>query len=82
MSFPHSHAFLNGGPRMIWDLHSSSMEEPNVDEKERAMGFRTSTIVVQGFSKEFVGGLWISTTSHGFLTWYWQNSYVLANHTH
>jgi hypothetical protein len=30
LSFPHFHAFRNGGLRMIWDSHSSSMEEPNV----------------------------------------------------
>jgi len=47
LSFPHSHAFKNGGPRMIWDPHSSNMEEPNVDEKEHAMGFCTGTTVVQ-----------------------------------
>jgi hypothetical protein len=40
----------------------------------------------KAFLKEPVGGfwgkLWISTTSYGFLTWCWQNSYVLANHFH
>ncbi len=39
LNFSHYHAFTNGGPRMIWDSHSSSMEEPNADEKEQAMGF-------------------------------------------
>jgi hypothetical protein len=39
LSFPHFHAF-----RSMDDLesHSSNMEEPNANEKERAMGFRTS----------------------------------------
>ncbi len=36
-----------GGPWMIWDLHSFSMEEPNVDEKERAMRFHISTTPMQ-----------------------------------
>jgi hypothetical protein len=36
---------------MIWDFHSSSMEEPNVDEKEQAMGFHIGTTIVQGSSK-------------------------------
>jgi len=49
LSFPHSHAFRNGGPRMIWDSHSSIMEKPNADEREWAMGICISTIVVQGF---------------------------------
>jgi len=31
LSFPHSHAFKNGGLGMIWDSHSSNMEEPNTD---------------------------------------------------
>ncbi len=33
---------------MIWDSHSSSMENPNVDEKEQAMGFCTCTTTMQG----------------------------------
>jgi len=36
---------------MIWDSYSSNMEKPNVDEKERAMGFRTCTTTVQGIFK-------------------------------
>ncbi len=31
LNFPYFHAFRNGGLRMIWDSHSSSMEEPNVE---------------------------------------------------
>jgi len=48
LNFPHFHAFKNGGPRMIWDSHSSNMEKPNVDEREWAMGFHTNTTGVQG----------------------------------
>jgi len=51
LSFSHSHAFKNGGPRMIWDSRSSIMEEPNVNEREQTMGFLTSTIIVQGISE-------------------------------
>ncbi len=86
LSFPHFHTFRNGGPRMIWDSHSSSMEEPNVDEKEHAMGSTLAPQLCMAFFKEpvsrFWGKLWISTTSHGFSAWSWQNNYVLANHTH
>jgi hypothetical protein len=36
---------------MIWDSHSSNIEKPNVDEKERATGFHIGTTNVQGISK-------------------------------
>ncbi len=36
---------------MIWDVNSSSMEEPNADERERAMGSRTYTTNVPDISK-------------------------------
>ncbi len=48
LTFSHSHAFKNGGLRMIWDSHSSSMEKPNANEREWAMGFHICTIDVQG----------------------------------
>jgi hypothetical protein len=73
LSFPHPHAFRNGGPRMIWDFHSFSMEEANVDERE--WGFALAPQLCKAFSKEPIGGFWnklcISTTSHGFLVWSW-----------
>jgi len=34
LSFPHFHAFRNGGLGMVWDSHSSSMEKPNAYERE------------------------------------------------
>jgi hypothetical protein len=46
LSFSRSHAFKDGGPRTIWDSHSSNMEEPNASEWEHAMGFCIGTIVV------------------------------------
>ncbi len=48
LNFSHYHAFRNGGPRMTWDSHSSSMEEPNVDEREWVMEFCTNTTTMQG----------------------------------
>jgi hypothetical protein len=48
LSLSRSHAFKNGSLGMIWDSYSTNMEKPNVYEKERAMGFRTSTTTVQG----------------------------------
>jgi hypothetical protein len=43
-------AFWDGRQRMIWDSNSYSMEEPNANEKERAMGFQMDNIVVLSFS--------------------------------
>jgi hypothetical protein len=34
------------------------MENPNVDEKERAMGFCTCTTTVKAFLKELAGKFW------------------------
>jgi hypothetical protein len=31
---------------MFWNFHSSLLEEPNIDEKEQAMGLHTNIIVV------------------------------------
>jgi hypothetical protein len=36
---------------MIKDFHSSSMEKPNADEREQAIGFHTYTTTMQGISK-------------------------------
>ncbi len=52
LSFPHFDAFKNGGP--MDDL--SSMEKPNANEREWAMGFCTSTTTMQGIFKEPIGG--------------------------
>jgi len=40
-----------GSPWMIWDSHSSNMEESNADERESAIGFHTCTTFVQGIFK-------------------------------
>ncbi len=36
---------------MIWDSHSSSMEEHNVNEREWAMGFHIGTTTMQAIFK-------------------------------
>jgi hypothetical protein len=36
---------------MIWDLKSFNMKEPNVDEKEWAMGFWINIIAMPSISK-------------------------------
>ncbi len=39
VNFPTSHAYKEGGPGLVWDTCSQRLVEPNVDEKECAMGF-------------------------------------------
>ncbi len=48
LEFSTFSCILEWGPKDRLGSHSSSMEEPNVDEKKHAMGFCISTIVVQG----------------------------------
>jgi hypothetical protein len=41
VNFLASHAYREGGPELIWDTCPQQLVEPNVDERERAMGFPT-----------------------------------------
>ena len=50
VSFAYLYAFKNNGPRLVWDSTTQEMVEPNVDEKERAMGFPTSTTNIPSLS--------------------------------
>ena len=43
VSYPGSYAFCNGGPGMVVNTNTNQLEEPNANERERAMGFRTLT---------------------------------------
>ena len=52
MTFPQSFAFRDRGPGMVWDDHTKTNTEPLVDERERAMGFRTGTTATPSFSKD------------------------------
>jgi hypothetical protein len=49
-------------------------------------GFALAPQLCKAFPKEPLGKiwgkLWISIVSHELLVWSWQNSYILANHTH
>jgi hypothetical protein len=51
LTFPCAHALWDGNLGMIWDLKSFNMKEPNVDEKEWAMGFRINIIAMPSISK-------------------------------
>ncbi len=69
LSFSHFHAFRNGGLGMIWDSHSSSMEKPNANEKEHAMGFRTNTTAMKGISKGTHSWILGQVMDFNYLTW-------------
>ena len=43
VSYPGSYAFRNGNPGMVLNTDNNQLEEPNANERERAMGFRTHT---------------------------------------
>jgi hypothetical protein len=51
VSFARSYAFKDNGPRLVWDSTTQEMVEPNADERDRAMGFPTSTTNIPGFSE-------------------------------
>jgi hypothetical protein len=54
---------------MIWDFHSFNMEEPNANEREWAMGFRTNTTIVQGISKGACRQILGQVMDFNYLTW-------------
>jgi hypothetical protein len=51
VSFPTSHAYREGGPKLVWDTCSQWLVEPNANERERAMGFPTRVTSVLFISK-------------------------------
>jgi hypothetical protein len=46
VSFPVSHAYREGGLRLVRDTCSQWLVEPNADERKRAMGFPTGVTLV------------------------------------
>ncbi len=38
-NFPASHAYKEGGPKLVWDTCLQRLVEPNANEKECAWGF-------------------------------------------
>jgi hypothetical protein len=52
VSFARSYAFKDNGPGLVWDSITQKMVEPNADERERAMGFPTSTTNVHSMSEQ------------------------------
>jgi hypothetical protein len=51
VNFALSYAFKDNGPGLVWDSTTQEMVEPNADERDRAMGFPTSTTNIPGFSE-------------------------------
>jgi hypothetical protein len=43
VSFPGTHTFQGDGPGLVYRHASTTWDEPSPKEKERAMGFQTST---------------------------------------
>jgi hypothetical protein len=41
VAFVGSHAFRDGGPGMVWDDHIRELREPNISERERALGYES-----------------------------------------
>jgi hypothetical protein len=51
VSFPSSHAYREGGPRLVWDTCLQRLVEPNINERECAMGFPTRVTSVPSISE-------------------------------
>ena len=43
VNYPGPYAFRNGGPGMVHNTYTKRLEEPNANERERAMGFPPNT---------------------------------------
>jgi len=41
VSFLASHAYMEGGPRLVWNTCLQRLVEPKADEREHVMGFPT-----------------------------------------
>jgi hypothetical protein len=59
VSFPTSHAYREGGPRLVWDICLQRLVEPNADEKERVMGFPTKVTSALLFSRLHIDRCWV-----------------------
>jgi hypothetical protein len=59
LSFPHSHAFRDGKPKMIWNSHSLQLKEPNIDEREQNMGSHIGVFGILGQVINFNYLTWI-----------------------
>lgn len=51
VSFPGSYAYRDGNPGMVWDAHLGRFDEPNADERERALGYHTGATAAPGLTE-------------------------------
>ena len=51
VSYPKSHVFRDQGPELVWVCTTRRLEEPCVDERERAMGFLNGTTSAPGLTE-------------------------------
>jgi hypothetical protein len=54
---------------MIWDSHSSHLEEPNVNEREWAMGFHTNTTTMPDLLEGARRHILKQIMDFNYLTW-------------
>ena len=52
MAHPNSYAFREGGPGMVWDEQLGHLTQPNVEERERAMGYPVGSTAAPGVSDQ------------------------------
>jgi hypothetical protein len=69
VSFARSYAFKDNGLGLVWDSTTQEMVEPNVGERERAMGFFTSTTNVPGLSEHQRRFLLGQAMDVNYMTW-------------
>jgi hypothetical protein len=50
VSFPASHAYRDGKAGVLWDARLACEVEPNVEERERLLGYTTGTTAAPGLS--------------------------------
>ncbi len=59
VNFPTSHAYREGGLGLVWDTCSQRLVEPNVDERERTIGFPTGLTSSLLFLRLHVDRCWV-----------------------
>ncbi len=69
VSFPASHAYREGGPRLVWDTCSQRLVEPNADEREHVMGFPTGVTLVPSISEASRRQILGQAIDLNYLTW-------------
>jgi hypothetical protein len=69
VSFLASHAYREGGLKLVWDTCLQRLVEPNVDERERVMGFPIVVTSVPSISKASRRQVLGQAMDLNYLTW-------------